>query len=277
MIGAGGAVGRALVPRLVPRATEVRALVRDPAVARSLRTAGAKVAVGDVDDRDTLVAVLYDAHTVCHLVGGLFVEEGEHRERNLESTLAVVEAAAASNVRRLLFPSFPGADAGAANAFLRAKGEAEEAIRGSGIEHVIVRSTHLVGPSTAWPREIARLARRRPSVVPGTGRQRVAPAGLEDLVAVLVAADDRASPPAGTFGLQGPQTLTLDEVADRLAGPRRWRRHTDRPPGVAPTAAEVLSADCVADAPDALAAFGLEATPVLRGSPDAHPPGGQNG
>lgn len=268
VVGASGLVGRALLPLLADRSPEVRAVVRRREAADPLRALGAKVAVDDLSDPDALAVLFHDAHTLVHLAGGLRAPDLEDANRGtVERTLA---AAAEAGLRRVLFLSYPGAGPGAANPYLEAKGRAEEAIRGSGLQHAIVRATHVYGPGSPWLDETAGAARRR--MVLGSGGQRLAPVFVEDVAAVLAAADDRATETAGTFGLEGPDTVTADELADLLAGPRR-RLHAraggpvSRALGrrVPPHVLEVLAADSRADAPDAAAEFGVDRTPLTEG------------
>lgn len=274
--GASGLVGRALVPTLAAAGHEVRAVVRRREAAPSLRDAGAKVAVGDLGDPSLLETVLGDAHTVCHLVGGLDLPAGAHEAVNLEPLLSVLEAARPAGLARVLFLSYPGASPASGNAYLRAKGMAEEEVRGSGLQHVIVRSTHVYGPGSAWLAEIVAGARRPlAATVLGPGTQRMAPVFVEDVARVLAAADDRATPVQGTFGLQGPDVITADELVDLVAGRRRRKIHLS--PGaarraarltgrrVSSTAVEVMAADSLADGPDAAREFGLVPRSLAEG------------
>jgi hypothetical protein len=80
---------------------------------------------------------------------------------------------------------------------------------------------------------------------------------------------------AGTFGLQGPDEITADELTDFLAGGPRRKVHLG--PAAAGRAArlqgrrlplallEILAADSLADAPDATSEFGLSLTPLAEG------------
>lgn len=270
--GASGAIGRHVVPAFTMASPEVRAYVRRREAADALRAAGAKVAVGELADADRLETVLQDAHTVCHLVGGLAgQDEAELRQANLDSVRQVLNVAVRSGVRRILLVSCPGASPEASNAFLRFKGQAEQAVRESALEHVIVRSAHVLAEGSQWASVTRRLAARRPSVVVGSGQQVWAPVAVEDLAAVLVAADDRDLVRSGTWGLEGPERLTADEVADRLFGRRRPRLHLPpggaaRLPGIAlgPIAMDVLARDSVADGPDGAAEFGVRRTPLVE-------------
>lgn len=246
----------------------MRAVVRRRQAADPLRALGAKVAVDDLSDPEGLALVFHDAHTLVHLAGGLTAPDIE--DANLGTVERTLAAATEAGLRRVLFLSYPGARPGAANPYLGAKGRAERAIRDSGLQHAIVRATHVYGRGSRWLQETARAARRR--LVLGTGRQRLAPVFVEDVAAVLAAADDRATETAGTFGLEGPDVVTADELADLLAGARR-RVHV-RPGGfvsrllgrrLPPHVLEVMAADSRADAPDAAAEFHATTTPLRQG------------
>jgi uncharacterized protein YbjT (DUF2867 family) len=274
--GADGGIGGVLVPLLAERG-EVRAVLRRSERADEVRAAGAKVAVCRLEDAATLAAVLDGAHTLVHLAGGLDQPSDEAYEAaNVGTVRDVLEAAAETDLVRFILLSYPGASPDASNAYLRTKGLAEEAVRESGMEHVILRSTHVYGPGQRWLEEM-RTAATRPvaAVVVGLGSQRLAPTFVTDLARAIIAADDRASRVAGTFGLQGPDEVTADELTDLLAG--RPRRKIHLGPAAAGRAArlqgrrlsvamlEILAADSLADAPSAAEEFGLPLTQLVEG------------
>jgi nucleoside-diphosphate-sugar epimerase len=274
--GAGGGIGRVLVPLLAERG-EVRAVLRRSERAEELRAAGAKVAVCHLEDTATLVAVLDGAHTVVHLAGGMDQPTDEAYEAaNAGTVRDTLEAAAEAELVRFILLSYPGASADASNVYLRTKGLAEKAVRESGMEHVILRSTHVYGPGQWWLEQM-RAAATRPvaAVVVGPGSQRLALTFVTDLARAIIAADHRASGVAGTFGLQGPDQVTADELTDLLAGRHRRKIHVG--PVAAGRAArlqgrrlpramlEVLAGDSLADAPSATEEFGISLTPLVEG------------
>jgi nucleoside-diphosphate-sugar epimerase len=274
--GASGGVGRVLVPMLAARG-EVRAVVRSRSASDALRESGAKVAICDLEDTNTLATVMGGAHTVCHLAGGLDLPDDQaYTAVNQATTVSTLEAAVEAGVRRALFLSYPGASPSATNAYLRTKGLAEEAVRSSGLEHVILRCTHVYGPGQRWLVEM-RAAATRPlaAIVVGPGSQRLAPVFVEDLARALLTADDRASRVDGTFGLQGPDQVSADEMVDLLAGRRRRKVHLGPEAArraarvqrrhLSPTMLEILATDSLADAPDAAKEFGLRMTPLRDG------------
>ena len=235
------------------------------------------MAVTRLSDPARLAPAMDGAHTVCHLAGGLDLpDEQAYEESNYRTTADVLSSAREAGVQRFLFLSYPGASPAASNAYLRAKGLAEQAVRETGIPHVIIRATHVYGPGQRWFEQM-RAAAIRPvaALVVGPGTQRIAPLFVEDLAAVLARADDRRDPVSGTFGLQGPNVVTADEVTDLLAGRPRRKLHlsagTARRLGrlagrrLSPTLLEILAADSLAESPDAAAEFGVRMRPLAEG------------
>jgi uncharacterized protein YbjT (DUF2867 family) len=100
--------------------------------------------------------------------------------------------------------------------------------------------------------------------------QAVAPVEVGDVAAVLAAADDREGIRPGTYGLEGPDRVTADELAVLAAsigrgGGRGIRdgRPRRRIPSDVP--GEILASDSLADRPDAAAEFGVPRTPLAEG------------
>lgn len=275
--GASGYVAGHLIPLLVDRGSEVRAVVRDRTRAEPLRAQGVKVAVTSLQDEDTLVAVARDAHTVIHMAGGQDLPDPDAYETvNHVLTRSVVDASEEAGVKRLVLLSYPGASPDAANAYLSSKGRAEEAVRGGSFQHVVLRSTHVYGRGSRWLAEVSRAARAPvAALVIGPGTQRLAPVHVQDVARALAAADDREAELTGTYAIQGPDVVTADELADMLAGRSRRKLHlspaaaqrTGRLQGrrLSPATLEILAADSLADASDAAAEFGLELTPLREG------------
>lgn len=277
VIGASGPIGRALVPLLV-RKDEVRAIVRRPEAADSLRALGAKVAAGSFDEADALAEIVRRVYTVIHLTGGPNQSDDDAvLAANHGSVITALAAAREAGVRRFVLLSVTGASVDASNRYLRAKGLAEEAVANSGMEHAILRATHVYGPGGLWLPATVEGATASPPFVVGEGSQSVAPVFADDVAAVLAAADDRDGWLEGTWALEGPDAVTMAELVALLAPPG-----TDPPVPLTPreaaarlsdglgtpvseTAADVFAMPSRADAPDAAEAFGVERTALVDG------------
>jgi UDP-glucose 4-epimerase len=104
--GATGKVGSRLGKRLVQRGHEVRALVRDPAPAASLREAGIEIAKGDLLDVDSLAAAVLGVEAVVHCAAFFRGATPEQAESvNSLGTQHLARAARAASVKRFVFTS----------------------------------------------------------------------------------------------------------------------------------------------------------------------------
>lgn len=274
--GASGLVGRYAVEALAKVSPEVRAYVRRPETVEGLRRLGAKVAVGWIDDVDTLTAVMSGAHTLCHLVGAPLTAHPSVQQEVAAAAAPVLRAARAAGVVRVLVLSMPGASPDAVDARLRTAAAVESAVEASGLEFAVIRSTWIYGPGSP-ALEALRTTGRIVGVTPSlrSGRQTVAPVFVEDVAEVLAAADDVEHLRSGTWRLNGPDRVSVDEFASFVRGSslrsvrrRPWRRgrEADDGPADVDPAAEAL--------PDAAAEFGVTPTPLADGlarSQDAQP------
>jgi uncharacterized protein YbjT (DUF2867 family) len=265
--GASGFIGRHAVAAFLRSSPQVRAYVRRPKAADELRKMGAKVAVGEITDVDELAVVMSGAHTVCHL---LPLTEDEAEVRYLEP---VVLAAEAAGVRRILFLTGPHKADPEGSPVEQIQEWAEKPLVTSNLEWVVIRSAPIYGPDSPWLLAMAKRARRHPAIVWGSGKQALAPVFVDDVTAVLVAADDRGGGISGVWSLEGPDLVTADAFADMLAGSRRFKLHVSlmraanfgrgRRPRMALLRA--LSGHVHSGAPDAAAEFGVTLTPLEEG------------
>ena len=184
----------------------------------------------------------------------------------VEPARVFLAAAAAAGVRRVVIcsPAALRTAAAQANPHLAAKAEVERMVAASGLEHAILRCTHVVGPGSrllellagaARPGEPSGTPARGQALVPGDGRQRVAPVWVGDVAEAIATADDAAQLPPTTWSLSGPTQLTFDDLVDAVRGSRVAKRHLAPGDGQAPgpwaglseVQAGVLAADSLAD------------------------------
>jgi uncharacterized protein YbjT (DUF2867 family) len=135
-------------------------------------------------------------------------------------------------------------------------------VAASGLEHAILRCTHVLGPGG---RLLELLAAGAPVPVPGDGRQRVAPVWVGDVAAAIAAADD-AVELAATWALAGPDEVSFDELVDAVHGGPVAKHHLNgadggRWAGLTGAQVGVLAADSLPD-PALERPPGLVATPL---------------
>ena len=106
--GGSGFVGRAVLDRLIARGRTVRALTRSDASAATLTSAGADPVRGDLGDPTSLERAMSGCEVVYHVAGlnGFCLPDpGALTVANVEGTRAVVRAAGAAGVRRVVHTS----------------------------------------------------------------------------------------------------------------------------------------------------------------------------
>jgi uncharacterized protein YbjT (DUF2867 family) len=218
--GGTGFVGAAAVRELARRGNSVAVLGRDAGkIARRFPDLRVEARPGDVRDPDGLRAAFEGAETVIDCVQ--FPNSPIENKRkgwtfeqiDYLGTLNQVLAAKSTGVKRYVYVSGVGAAPDAKQHWFVFKARAEEAVRASGITHVIIRPTWVYGPGDASLNRFLGFARRL-LVVPmfGDGKQQMQPLFIDDLGRMLADAVERAEADNQTFEAGGPERMTMDEV-----------------------------------------------------------------
>lgn len=142
VIGATGALGRPAVQMLLERGAAVRALSRHPDQAGDLAALGAEVVGGDLTDPTSLVRACAGMQRVLTAAHG-FMGRGRWRSErvDIEGHRALFAAAREAGVERIVHTSGYGASPTHPVDFFRHKFAAEQALKASGLHHVILRPT----------------------------------------------------------------------------------------------------------------------------------------
>jgi uncharacterized protein YbjT (DUF2867 family) len=218
--GGTGFVGRYISEALVSSGHEVSVITRDP---RKLETIPALRELpgieADVTEPSTLFGKLdgFDAAVCAVQLPNYPVElprKGLTFDRyDRRGTENLLREAIDSEVSRFLYISGAGADVTSDKSWYRAKGYAEESIRRSGIEYVILRPSWGYGPEDRALNRFAQIARFSP-VVPklGVRPQRIQPVFVKDIASAVRAAFERKTAWSSTLEIGGPDVLTMDDV-----------------------------------------------------------------
>lgn len=181
-----------------------------------------------------------EADAVVHLAGTLQPKRGEsYGAANVETARTVADAAAAAGCARIVFLSYVGASRESSNVYLRAKAAAEELLVASGVPTTTFRCLHIYGPpEQPGPTVSAFQAKPGGAVtVPGSGRQRIQPLYVGDVVSAVEYAATREGAPTGSFDLAGPEEMSMDDFVRAVNDPDVKLRHL--PARVARVAARV--------------------------------------
>jgi NADH dehydrogenase len=303
--GPTGFIGFPLVKTLRRAGVAVRAVVhpqtKKTAEIAELRAMGCDVASAHVGDLRALERAFAGCTTVVHLVAVIRERVGATFDLiNRRGAAEVGAAARTGGVARLVHVSALGAGPQAPR-YLQSKWAGEEAIRRSGVPHVVLRPSLVIGPGGGAAVQFADVVRLGPwylfhllgapmrpltalaavmPVVPvfGSGQYRSMPVDIRDLLEVLRQALTRHDILGEAYDLGGPDALTYDALLDEVAralGVRRWKAHMPMwlaralvrefrylpNPPITQDEFESLLVDSVCDATKTARVFNLRLTP----------------
>ncbi len=213
--GATGFIGRHLVGELIAQGRPVRLLLNEERAARLPWPNPPEVVVGSILDEETLFRAVTGVHVIIHLENALWWGRPRDLERiELAGTRALITAARAARVGRIITLSQLGATPSSAYPLLRFKGQVEEAVRNSGLAYTILRPGLVFGPDDSFYNHLAMLLRANPLVflLPGRGEVVLHPLFIGDLVKSIIGSLDRMETVDTTIDLGGPEYITLDDL-----------------------------------------------------------------
>ncbi len=234
--GAFGFTGSRIARRLLDQGIAVRTLtghadraspLHDLVDVRPLRFADERRLAADLAG----ARVLYNTYWV------RFPYHGVTYDTAVANSRALVRAAQAAGVERIVHVSITNPDEASRFGYFRGKALVERAIRESTLSHAILRPAVLFGDQGILINNIAWLLRRFPLfVVPGSGDYRLQPVFVDDLAQLAVEHGARAD--NTTTDAIGPETYTFDELVRAIADALRSRARVVHMP---PLAALALS------------------------------------
>jgi NADH dehydrogenase len=222
--GANGQIGRRLIERLArsnPR-VPVRAVVRSKRAAETLEALPAEIrpeiSVIDYRDAGALAEIARDCRYAVHLVGILKeTSTSSYEDAHETSAQAIANAAAAADLRRVVYLSILGSNPMSANACLASKGHAEQILLGAKTPALVLRVPMVIGPGDVTANIVRREALARVLPLAAGGRSRTQPIYAGDVVEAIVAGLERDDLDDLIFDLAGPESLTQREFIERAA------------------------------------------------------------
>lgn len=212
--GSFGFTGQALTEQLLAAGNEVVTLSRRSGAGHPLASR-VRVQPFDTSRPDELAASLQGVETLFNTYWIRFPRGSATFEGAVARSAALLAAARAAGVRRVVHVSVVNAEPDAETPYVRAKAALEGVVRASGLEWTIVRPTLTYGTDDILINNLAWALRRLPVYgIPGRGRYTVQAVHVDDVARICVEA---ASGPAGAIvDAAGPETMEYRELVDRV-------------------------------------------------------------
>ncbi len=216
--GSTGFVGKNLLKKLIHEKILVRCLVRD----RKKIDDNSRVEIieGDILDRGILGKATKDVGTVIHLAAIIKSADNSDFVRvNVEGTRNLVDACLKNNVQRIIYISSLDAGLKDINIYGKTKGIAEDIIKSSNIDYVILRPALIYGKGSKDICLLAELIKRYP-VIPvfGDGEGLLQPVYVDDVCDVILKLINDRNIKNKIYYVAGEETISLNALIDKIAG-----------------------------------------------------------
>ena len=280
--GGTGFVGPHVVRAIAATGNDLKLLVRDSTRSRELP---GQPVVGEMTNTVSLQHAVEDVDAVVHLVA---IRQGpdERFKRVMEQgTRDLVAAANEAGAKRFILMSALGTNEDTKDLvpYYHGKWEMEQAVKGSGLEHVIFRPSFVFGREGGILPTFRKLAKLTPvTPIIGSGEQKIQPIWVDDVAAYFAAALEKQAAANKTFELGGPDAISWNEFWQRLRTSLGIRRRpsihvpvglmrvnalvTERLPGNIPLTRDLLKmlehGDNVVSNDDAVQTFQLPLVPL---------------
>jgi NADH dehydrogenase len=280
--GGTGFVGPHVVRAAAGAGHDLRLLVRDSTRSRDLP---GQPVVGEMTNTVSLQHAAEGVDAVVHLVAIRQGPEELFKRVMEQGTRDLVAAAKEAGVKRFILMSALGTSAETKELvpYYHGKWEMEQAVKGSGLEHVIFRPSFVFGREGGILPTFRKLAKLTPvTPIIGSGEQKIQPIWVNDVAAYFAAALTKAEAANRAFELGGPDAVSWNEFWQRLRTSLGIRRRpsihvpvglmrvnalvTERLPGNIPLTRDLLKmlehGDNVVSNDDAVQTFELPLVPL---------------
>lgn len=224
----GGFIGRAIVQALARQGHQIRVAVRRPELAEQITTAGSVGQVmlmrANIRMPRSVAAAVAGSQAVVNATGIPF-QRGRQRYQavHVDGAGNIASACQAAGVERLVHVSGIGAERDSKNAFIRSKGQGEQAVIAAFATATFLRPSVVFGPDDQIFNRMAGIAAKAPFLpVIGDGSVRVQPVFVGDVGAAAAAVLAKPETAKSVFELGGPRVYTYRELAELVL------RTTDR-------------------------------------------------
>jgi NADH dehydrogenase len=211
VLGATSHPGQKLVPLLLDKGYQVRALTRDSRKSQAVRSLGAEVFEGDLRQPDILLRACKDAEAVVSSVTApMPVEDDNVLTVDEAGNCSLMKAAKRCGVRQFILVSIYGAAPNHPIDLFRIKYRTEASLKALGMDYTILRPTAFMD---TWCAHIGvQVTKGQEVTIFGDGKNRINFVAAEDIAKFIVFALEDPRLCNQTLTIGGPENLTFDEV-----------------------------------------------------------------
>lgn len=217
--GATGQIGKKLTAALENSGHQVRILIRNSQPSQKTFSNKTEFAIGDLQNTETLEKALVNVNTIIHLAAITHTNDHESYYRiNTKGTENILRAAEKKGISNFIFISSRTASA-EGGAYAHSKLLAEEAVKKTALNWVILRPSEVYGASTEEAiSKLVNIIKISP-VVPiiGDGNYLLNPVHVDDLIQTIAVITYNNVYSKKIYNIAGPEEISYNNLVDKIA------------------------------------------------------------
>jgi uncharacterized protein YbjT (DUF2867 family) len=216
--GASGYIGGRLVPELVARNYQVRAMVRADAAVCGARWPEVEPVEADALNPESLRKAFAGVETAYYLIHSLLLGPRGFEAADVQAAIHFRDAAAQSGVRRIIYLGGLGDRQTSKSRHLQVRMRVAEELKKGPVPVTILRAAIIIGSGSASYEIIRHLVNRTPVLfIPRWARTRCQPIAVRDVIKYLVGVLETPETAGRDFDIGGPEILSYELMLKTFA------------------------------------------------------------
>ena len=230
--GASGYIGGRLVPELLARGYQVRAMVRAASPEYGARWPAAEIVVADALESESLTAALQGVHTAYYLIHSLLLGPKDFSAADLRAAVNFRKAAEQAHVARIIYLGGLGDTRSPLSEHLHSRMKVAEELACGEVSVTVLRAAVIIGSGSASHEIIHHLVNKIfIMLIPGWARNRCQPIAIRDVVKYLVGVLETPQAAGKHLDIGGVDILTYEQMLKIMAELLGKKRMFLRVPG----------------------------------------------
>lgn len=222
VIGASGFVGGNLVKGLLTDGYKVRCLARTTSKIQHLANADCEIVQGDILNLPSIKNALQSVDAVYISIHTLSPQPYNKDAQNFmdietNGLQNIIKACQTHGVKRIIYVTFIGAAANAANELSRERWKMEQLLLKSGLDVTVIRPGMIVGIGGQGFNMVMNNAKKSFAIIMGNGKNRFQCIAVSDLVYYLVGVLNEPSTYGQCYEVGGDEILSMNQMVDAVA------------------------------------------------------------
>ena len=216
--GASGYIGGRLVPELVARGYQVRAMVRADAAVCGARWPEVEPVEADALNSESLQKAFAGVQTAYYLIHSLLLGPRGFEAADLQAAVNFRDAAAQSGVQRIIYLGGLGDRLASKSRHLQVRMRVAEELKQGPVPVTILRAAIIIGSGSASYEIIRHLVNRMPVLfIPRWARTWCQPIAIRDVIKYLVGVLETPETAGKDLDIGGPEILTYELLLKTFA------------------------------------------------------------